>query len=167
MAQLANARVVKKGFTGAVLFSLLAGFAGTGFAEEVAFRGHGSWNVTTGTTPNYWAEKGVWFDVTVEHLAYDKKVSILWTDDNWASSQESKMNYKYRLPNDYEVWGVEFAPLGRLDSHYIGGWANYVTGQTRAGGRSFTIEYTVKYEVNGKTYWDSNSGQNYSILVKL
>lgn len=151
----------------AMLFSVLVGFAGTSSAAEVAFRGDGSWNVQTGTSPAYWAEKGVWVDATVENLGYSKEVSILWTDDDWATSQYANLTYDYSLPNNYEVWGVDFAPLGRLDSYYIGGWQNYVTSRGRAGGTSVTIKYAIRYKVNGNTYWDSNNGNNYSLLVSL
>lgn len=26
-----------------------------------------------------------------------------------------------------------------------------------------TIQFAIKYEVNGQTYWDNNNGQNYSV----
>lgn len=159
--------LTKKAGILAMLFSLMVGFAGTSSAAEVAFRGHGSWNVQTGTVPAYWAEKGVWVDATVENLGYSKEVSILWTDDDWTTSQTANLTYDYSLPNNYEVWGVDFAPMGRLDSYYIGSWQNYVTSRTRSGGTSVTIKYAIKYKVNGNTYWDSNNGNNYSLLINL
>lgn len=166
-ARTTDASSIGNALGAALLCSLFFGFSSTSSAAEVAVRGQGSWDVSTGTTPEYWAEKGFWLDVTVQNLAYQKAVSVLWTDDAWATSQVSNLKYKYQLPNGYEVWGTEFAPLGRLDSYYIGGWTNYVTGQTRAGGQSVTIEYAVQYEVNGMTYWDNNSGQNYRLNIEL
>jgi|GEM_PF-1581378 len=162
-----NIYFAKKTFMTAMVFTLLAGFAGVSSAAEVAFRGHGSWNVQTGTVPAYWAEKGVWVDATVQNIAYSKEVSILWTDDDWTTSQTANLTYDYSLPNNYEVWGVDFSPMGRLDSYYIGGWHNYVTNHTRSGGTSVTIKYAISYKVNGNTYWDNNNGQNYSLLINL
>lgn len=162
-----NTYLVKKISTVAVLFSLLVGFAGTVSAAEVAYRGQGSWNYATGTSPAYWADKGVWIDATVENLGYTKEVSVLWTDDDWTTSQYANLTYDYSLPNNYEVWGVDFAPMGRLGSYYIGSWHNYITNHTRAGGTSVTIKYAIRYKVNGNTYWDSNNGNNYSLLINL
>ena len=162
-----NTYLAKKAFAAAMLFALLVGFAGTSTAAEVALRGAGSWNVQTGTVPAYWAEKGMWVDATVQNLAYSKEVSLVWSDDNWATTQTSNMTYDYSLPNNYEVWGVDLNPIGRLDSYYIGSWRNYITNRTRAGGTSVTIEYAIRYKVNGKTYWDSNNGQNYKLLINL
>lgn len=162
-----NTYLAKKSFITTMLFLLFVGFAGTSSAAEIANRGNGSWNVQTGTVPAYWAEKGVWVDATVQNLAYSKQVTLVWTDDNWTTTQTTDLSYDYSLGNGYEVWGIDFAPLGRLDSYYIGGWHNYVTNQTRAGGTSVTIQYALRYIVNGNTYWDSNNGQNYTLVVNL
>ena len=151
----------------AMLFSMLVGFTGVASAAQIALRGSGSWNVQTGTVPAYWAEKGFWVDATVQNLGYSKEVTLVWTDDNWTTSHESNLAYEQSLANNYEVWGIDFTPLGRLDSYYIGSWKNYVTGVTRAGGTSVTIQYALRYKVNGSTYWDSNNGNNYSTVINL
>lgn len=147
--------------------TLFVGFASVSAAAPVAFKAHGSWDVQTGSVPAYWAEKGFWLDATVQNLGAVKKVGIAWTDNNWATNQKSYLSYEYSLPNNYEQWGLDFKPLGRLDSYYIGSWRNYITNQTRAGGTSVTIEYAIFYEVNGNTYWDNNSGQNYKLTISL
>jgi len=142
-------------------------FASIASAAEVQQTGHGAWDVATGTTPDYWAEKGMWLDVEVENIAYDKEVGIVWTDNNWTTANTSYLSYEFTKSNGNEQWGIDFAPLGKLESYYIGSWQNYETGTTRAGGTSVTIKYAVFYNVNGNTYWDNNSGQDYELLISL
>lgn len=140
---------------------------GSAFAGQIDFKAQGSWNVATGTSPAYWAEKGLWVDANVQNLSANKKVGIVWSDDNWVSNHVSYLKYEYSLGNNREQWGIDFAPLGRLDSYYIGAWTNYVTGLVRAGGTSVTIKYSLFTEQNGTTYWNNNNGQNYSITLGL
>lgn len=109
----------------------------------------------------------MWIDVKVEDLAYDKVVGIVWTDDNWITNTTSYLSYEYDLSGNFEQWGIDFAPLGKLSSYYIGSWENYVADTIRAGGTSVTIQYAVFYEAGGVTYWDNNGGANYSVLISL
>lgn len=157
----------KKVMMVAMLFSLLMGFATASSAAQVAHRGVGSWTVQTGTSPAYWESKGFWVDATIENLGATKEVALIWTDDDWVTSQTSYLSYEHTLASGFEVWGIDFNPLGRLDSYYIGSWTNYVTNHVRAGGQSVTIKYALRYKVNGNTYWDSNGGANYSLLLSL
>lgn len=142
-------------------------FIGSAFAGQIDYTAQGSWNVTTGTSPSYWADKGLWIDASVQNLSSAKKVGIAWTDDNWATNHVSYLKYEYTLPNGREQWGIDFSPLGRLSSYYIGGWSNYVTGTSRAGGTTVTIKYSLFTEQNGTTYWNDNNGNNYSITLSL
>lgn len=167
MKSLINAYLGKKIMMATVLVSLLVGFANASFAAQVVKKDHGSWKVASGTTPAYWETKGFWVDATVENLGYNKEVTLVWTDNDWFTSQTTNLSYEYTQANGNEVWGIDFNPLGRLDSYYIGGWTNYITGRSQAGGSSVTIKYALRYTVNGNVYWDSNSGQNYSLLISL
>ena len=137
------------------------------FAGNIDQKAHGTWDVAVGSSPDAWAEKGVWIDVLVDNLAADKVVGIVWTDNNWSTNNVSYLTYEYNAGNNKEQWGLDFAPMGRLDSYYIGGWSNYITGTVRAGGVSTTVEYAVFVEANGQTYWDNNQGQNYTLQLGL
>lgn len=167
MKSLKNTYVGNKLMIAVMLFSLVVGFANASFAAQVEQKGYGTWAVATGNTPAYWVERGFWVDATVENLGYSKEVVLVWTDNDWFTSQTTNLSYEYTQANGKEVWGIDFTPLGRGDSYYIGGWTNYVTGRSQAGKTGVDIKYALRYTVNGNTYWDSNAGQNYSVYVGL
>lgn len=82
--------------------------------------------------------------VEVENLGADKSVTIHYSVDgkNWL---DSKAEYFGTTHDNYEAW-------------------KFQTGTFEIGTRgSATIYFTVKYEVNGQTYWDNNNGANYKI----
>lgn len=135
--------------------------------DEVRFDAAGQWVYATGNIPNKWEDKAIWVDVLVKDLAFDKTVGIRWTDDHWTSYQDHPLNFELSYNNGVERWGVDFAPLGRLSSYYIGGWYNYVTRIHRAGGSSVTMEFAIFYEVNGQIYWDNNHDENYTLELNL
>lgn len=149
---------------------LLVGFMYIGMAngsDEVKFDASGQWVYDTGMIPSLWQDKAIWIDVLVKDLAFDKKVGVRWTDDNWNTHQDSLLTFEQAYQNGYERWGLDFAPLGRLTSYYIGSWYNYVTQQYRSGGTHTRIEFAVFYEVNGQTYWDNNHSENYTLDLSL
>lgn len=87
------------------------------------------------------------FDVVVKNLAYAKKVyaHLKNPDGLWI---DVPMTYNRATGDGREVW--------------TGSYSDY-TNQGTPTNRVWTVEYTLKYEVNGQTFWDNNNGQNYSI----
>ncbi len=90
--------------------------------------------------------------VDVRNVGYTKEVTIVYTTNNWktvhtvqASYAGPRVYYGYSAFDNPNIYGVErwyfFVP-----SFY---------GQT--------LQYAVKYTVNGQTYWDNNEGANYTV----
>ncbi|WP_411676295.1 hypothetical protein [Caproicibacter sp.] len=78
--------------------------------------------------------------VDVKNLAYQKNVTVHYTTDG-KSWQDVSAQYLKNDPEDpqYDVWEFSiFAP-------------------------SSPATFAIKYEVNGKTYWDNNNGNNYTL----
>jgi len=81
--------------------------------------------------------------VYVKNLGYHKNIEIVYTTDNGATWNTASASYKTTFVNNPdktdELWSAEFdVPAGTTE-----------------------VEYAVKYEVNGQTYWDNNFGENY------
>ena len=77
--------------------------------------------------------------IAVKNIAYDKKVTVhyQYNDDAW---KDVEANYvKTDAVDGYEIW--KFSTPSTL-----GYWE---------------MQFAIKYEVNGQTYWDNNNGQNY------
>lgn len=82
--------------------------------------------------------------VEVENIAYEKNVTIHYSFDG-VKWEDCKAEYYKPTWGNYEAW--KFETPTKVPS-YRG---------------SITVEFAIKYEVNGQTYWDNNNGQNYSI----
>lgn len=84
--------------------------------------------------------------VEVENIAYDKKVTIHYSFDGkeW---DDCDAEYYKPTHGNYEAW--KFETPTKVPS-YRG---------------TITVQFAIKYEVNGQTYWDNNNGQNYSIYA--
>ncbi len=84
------------------------------------------------------------FTVKVTDLSFDKNVSIYHqkVDGSW---EEIPLAYSFDIDDQNEIW----------------------TGEYNHGGygvsRVYADQFVVKYEVNGNTYWDNNSGNNYEM----
>lgn len=78
-------------------------------------------------------------EVSIQNIAYAKNVIIHYTLDgtNWDDLNASYLEKDSNNPG-YEVWS----------------FAKYYIGVK-------PIEFAIKYEVNGQTYWDNNNGSNY------
>lgn len=89
----------------------------------------------------------VTYDAIVKNLAYTKEVYAHMTnpDGNWI---DVPLRYKYTAGDGREVWS--------------GFYSDY-NNRGIPSNRTWTVEYTLKYVVNGKTYWDNNNGLNYQI----
>ena len=82
--------------------------------------------------------------VEIENIAYDKKVTIHYSFDGKEWDDCDAEYYKPTWGN-YEAWKFE------------------TTGETPGYRGTVTVQFAIKYEVNGQTYWDNNNGQNYSV----
>lgn len=82
------------------------------------------------------------FEAIVANLAYAKQVSIYMkkSDGTWA---DFPLAYNRAATAGNEVWAADFA--NNLPSY------------------ADPLEFAVKYQVNGQTYWDNNNGANYKI----
>lgn len=75
-------------------------------------------------------------NIVVKNLAYNKKVGIRYSDDNWTTYSDIPANYvATSSDNTLDYWNVNVPGSG---------------------------EYAVYYEVNGIKYWDNNFGNNYT-----
>lgn len=93
------------------------------------------------------------FKVQVSNLGYDKKVfaHIKRSDGSWT---------------DYPLFRL--AATGANKEIWFAGFStDYVGHDTLAGeGASIgpVIEFALKYQVNGQTYWDNNGNANYKLV---
>ncbi|MBW7473149.1 CBM21 domain-containing protein [Paenibacillus oenotherae] len=144
----------------------LSGLTSIEFAVKYEVNGQTYWdnnggsNYTLGTSssgpgytllgkPNVLAQYGFingtsfYGNVTVKDLAYTKTVKIVYTTNNWVTTQEGYATYSGEAngAGSVENWGFDF---------------NVGSGVTQ-------IKYAVSYTVNGQTYWDNNYGNNYTV----
>lgn len=81
--------------------------------------------------------------IAVQNLAFDKKVTVHYSLDGGKTWADTAASYLKTNPSDnYEVWKFK----------------------TPSSSEDFEgpIKYSIKYEVNGQTYWDNNNGNNYT-----
>lgn len=84
--------------------------------------------------------------IAVKNLAYDKKVTA---------------HYNYTGAEQTTVWNdiaATYVRTNPLDGNEI--W-KFETPSTFNHYGFGEIQYAIKYEVNGQTYWDNNGGKNY------
>ncbi|GKX69002.1 carbohydrate-binding protein [Inconstantimicrobium mannanitabidum] len=84
--------------------------------------------------------------IAVKNLSYDKKVTVHYTYTGPQAGgpwKDVAATYVRTNASDgYEIWKFETPET----------FDHYGFGQ---------IQYCIKYEVNGQTYWDNNNGKNY------
>jgi len=83
------------------------------------------------------------YAVLVKNLAYSKKVSIVYTTDNWKTTYVTPLSYGSTTSSGNEIWLL--STLIALDVQ--------------------NITFCVSYDVNGVTYWDNNGGLNYQLGI--
>jgi hypothetical protein len=94
-----------------------------------------SYAAVTAATSGYTAA----MNVMVKNLAYTKKVTVVYSTDNWVTKKEIGCNYASTTINGTEIWSVSFPTAVN------------------------TLKFAVKYEYNGITAWDNNFTKNYSL----
>lgn len=77
----------------------------------------------------------------VKNLSPTKTVTVRYTEDNWATYKDANLSYVSSTTgtND-ELWTVTLD----IDED-----------------NSSSVQYCIRYDVNGQTYWDNNFGANY------
>ncbi|KAJ8393968.1 hypothetical protein AAFF_G00055010 [Aldrovandia affinis] len=85
--------------------------------------------------------------VKVKNLSFKKAVKVRITFDTWKTHTDVECQY---MKDTYT--GADRDTF----SFEVG-----LPGQLRPNER---VEFAISYEVNGRTYWDSNQGQNYRII---
>lgn len=84
--------------------------------------------------------------IRVKNIGQDKKVTIRYSYNN-AEWFDCAASYYKPDGNNYEIW--KFVTPGK-DFGYRG---------------IVAVQFSIKYEVNGQTYWDNNNGQKYCVAV--
>ena len=85
----------------------------------------------------------------VKNIAFAKEVKIVYSTDNWATTNEYYLsfdasNYIVNDSTNYERWSASFSvPLAT------------------------SISYALSYKVDGVTYWDNNFGENYTMIYPI
>jgi len=89
-------------------------------------------------------------EIFVKNLDYAKRIDVIYTIDRWVHAQKvpawfrEEANAQVGHPN--EMWEFS-APLGRQKDF------------------SVEVRFALRYEVDGKAYWDDNVGLDY-VLTK-
>lgn len=78
-------------------------------------------------------------EIVLKNLAYEKKVRVVYTTDNWQTVRKAVAYYKEPMTNNLEKWA--FTLPG--------------TASCRE------VKFCLAYTVNGVTYWDNNFSANY------
>lgn len=92
------------------------------------------------TYPGYGAEGYI----EIENIAYAKNVTVHYSFDGTTWEDCAATYYKPTWGN-YEAWKFK------------------TEGRTTGMKGSVEVKFSIKYEVNGQTYWDNNDGKNYSV----
>lgn len=106
-----------------------------------------------GTSALYESSQTMYVGVNLKNFDYNKDVKVVYTTDNWETRQEAELHYSY-----YQSYGY-----GTADSPNEAGfeyWYSYIQVDPTVS----TIEYAIRYEVNGQVYWDNNFGSNYYVV---
>ncbi len=84
------------------------------------------------------------FFILLENLSYDKKCDVFWAgeDGEWHTLPAT---YHSSPDNDKEYWRAKITIHSTADKSLPG-----------------NIEFALRYQVQGKEYWDNNNGLNYS-----
>lgn len=82
--------------------------------------------------------------VEVQNLSPNKVVTIHYSADG-VTWKDARAEYFKATQGNYEAWKF------KTDSFFVG-----MRG-------SATVQFAIKYEVNGETYWDNNNGANYKV----
>ncbi|XP_022094423.1 protein phosphatase 1 regulatory subunit 3B-like [Acanthaster planci] len=86
--------------------------------------------------------------IKVKNVAFEKSVAVRVTFDKWRSFQD--------IPASY----IQRSPSGQADRYDSFSFCFNIP-QNREGE---SIEFCLRYECRGQSYWDSKGGENYKII---
>ncbi len=89
------------------------------------------------------AQQELVFVMQVKNLAYQKQVEARWMAEN-GTWHHSPASYLYTMGNNDEVWQAEATYLVSAEGSLPG-----------------NIQFALRYQADGKEYWDSDNGHNY------
>ncbi|XP_020910911.1 protein phosphatase 1 regulatory subunit 3B-like [Exaiptasia diaphana] len=85
-------------------------------------------------------------NIKVKNLAYEKRLFIRYTKDNWATYQETAASYVYgSSTGSVDTFKFELAISEDLE-------------------KDIKIEFAICYQVLGTRIWDNNCGDNYRLI---
>ncbi len=79
--------------------------------------------------------------VILDNLAYQKNVDVLYSTDGWKTDAWASAQYSQWTTHGIEYWSFAI-PMPAGASH---------------------VDFAIRYEVAGQTYWDNNLGLNYGV----
>jgi hypothetical protein len=90
--------------------------------------------------------------ILVKNLAFRKKVGVVYTTDGWQTSSEIRAYYQ-------TVYTYNYTNIDSPNAYGVEYWYfnNYFPGKLPP-----TFQYKIRYEVDGKVYWDDNFGEGYT-----
>lgn len=81
-------------------------------------------------------------DIVLKNLAYAKSVNIIYTTDNWTTTQTLSASYDSSIGNNLELWKFN----------------------TSVSPSVTQISFYISYTVGGITYYDNNFNSNYTVI---
>ena len=105
---------------------------------------------STATYSNFYVE------ADVKNFAYGKEVNVVYSTDNWKTSNSVPMNFiqHYALS--------DFVVLPNPNVFNNEKWSVYLNLPANAK----YVDYSISYKVNGAQFWDNNYGKNYRLKVE-
>ncbi|NLP27558.1 MAG: hypothetical protein GX370_02065, partial [Clostridia bacterium] len=79
--------------------------------------------------------------IVVKDLAYEKDIKVRYSYDNWTTFKETSAKYNFTERNGVEIWSFEDNIPSDAEQ----------------------VKFAISYTVNGKTYWDNNFNENYTM----
>jgi hypothetical protein len=90
-------------------------------------------------------------DIAVKNIAYNKKVQVVYTVDDWATYKVQSAGYRT------SSWGC----LDYQDAQVLEQWRL----TTPIPGGAQRVKMAISYTVNGVTHWDNNQKADYTVDV--
>ncbi|OHD11501.1 MAG: hypothetical protein A2086_04980 [Spirochaetes bacterium GWD1_27_9] len=90
--------------------------------------------------------------INIKNLGFSKNVNIIYTTDNWATTNVAESYYE-----PYYYYGYA-GKITNPNNYGVERWLFKLTTQNNNSGN---IKFAISYDVNGVTYWDNNFGKDY------
>ena len=91
---------------------------------------------------------GFQINALLQNYAYHKNVFVRYTTDNWKTHRDQALYYSETNSYGQEIW-TTYLSISNAQSH------------------SEDFHYALCYQVNGRTYWANNFGENYGCFYYL